>query len=165
MKYIVEDAPLVAERAATLGCAIPDGLALLPLNFDTAATAADFLYDSPAATIRTLFRINQIPLQDILPPGTQRRHLSYKNADWVGQTLFIGSALLSDNGNLLSLALGVLSNYLTDFFKGMGKAPAIKMDLVIEKTHDRTYKRLKYEGTPEGLASLPEIIMALANEQ
>lgn len=165
MTFVIEDAPLVADRAAALGCAVPEGLALLPLNFETAESAAEFLYDSPAATVRTLFRTNQIPLQDILPQGTPRRHLSYKNADWIGPTLFVGAALLSDNGNLLSLALGVISNYLTDFFRGMGKPPAIKMDFVIEQTPDKTCKRLKFEGTPEGLAALPETIRAMANEQ
>ena len=103
MTYVVEDAPLVAERAAALGCAVPEGLALLPLNFATAQTPAEFLYDSAAATVRTLFRTNQIPLQDILPPGTERRHLSYKNADWVGPSLFIGYAMISDNGATESL--------------------------------------------------------------
>jgi len=163
MSIDIEDAPLIHELASALGCPTPKDLALLPLNFETAAAPSDFLYDSAAATVRTLFRTSQIPLQDLLPSDIPRRHLSYKNADWVGPTLFIGYALVSDNGNLLNVALGVIANYLTDFFKGMGKPPTIKMDFVVEQTPHNTYRRLKFEGTPDALSKLHEIIRAISD--
>jgi len=164
MPYTVEDSFSVAERAAALGCALPEGLAILPANFATAANPEEFLYDPAGATVRTLFRTNQIPLQDLLPPGTPRRQVSYKSAEWVGPTLFVGYALLSDNGNFLNIALGVVANYLTEFFRGAGKAPTIRLDFIVEKTPSREYKHLKFEGPPEAIPALMGAVQAIRDE-
>jgi hypothetical protein len=80
---------------------VPEGFTILPANFATAANPEEFLYDSTAATVRTLFHTNKIALEDLLPPGIPRRQVSNKSAEWLGPPLFVGYALLSDNGNLL----------------------------------------------------------------
>ena len=61
MPHTIEDTYSVAERAADLGCTVPEGFAILPANFATAANPEEFLYNSAAATVRTLFRTNKIP--------------------------------------------------------------------------------------------------------
>ena len=53
----------------------------------------------------------------------------------------MGGALLTSDPNVISVALGVLSNYLTDFFQGMSGDKTVKLDVVIEKTADATCKR------------------------
>jgi hypothetical protein len=164
MPYTIEECFSVAERAAAMGCVLSEGLIILPANFGTAATPEEFLYEATGATVRTLFRTNHIPLQDLLSPGMPRRQISYKSAEWVGPTLFVSYAVLSDNGTLLNIALGVVANYLTDFFRGAGKTPTIKLDYIVEKTPNREYKRLKFEGPPEAIPSLREAIQAIRDE-
>ena len=90
--------------------------------------------------------------------------MSSKSAEWLGPTLFVGYALLSDNGNLLNIALGVVANYLTEFFRGAGEASIIKLDFIIEKTPGRDYKHLKFEGPPEAIPALKEAVKAIRDE-
>lgn len=164
MSYTIKASFSVAERAAALGCSVPEGFAILPANFATAANSEEFLYESAGATVRTLFRTNQIPLQDILPLGVPRRQLIYKSAEWAGPTLFVGYAVLSDNGTLLNIALGVVANYLTEFFRGTGKVPTIKLDFIVEKTPGREYKHLKFEGPPDAIPALKDAMQAIRDE-
>jgi hypothetical protein len=72
--------------------------------------------------------------------------------------------VLSDNGILLNLALGIVSNYLTDYFRGSGKTPTIKLEFIVEKTPNRDYRRLKFEGPPEAIPALSEALGALRDE-
>jgi hypothetical protein len=82
----------------------------------------------------------------------------------VGPTLFVGYSILSDNGTLLNIALSVVANYLTEYFRGAGKPPTIKLDFVVEKTPNREYKRLKFEGPPEAIPALREAMQAIRDE-
>jgi hypothetical protein len=82
----------------------------------------------------------------------------------VGPIIFVGSAVLSDNGILLNLALGIVSNYLTEYFRGFGKTPTVKLELIVEKAPNRDYRRLTFEGPPEAIPTLSEAIEALRDE-
>jgi hypothetical protein len=108
----------VRQRAADLGCSAPQTMTILPSNFAAAPTAADFLRASEAATVRTLFRINSIPVEELLAAGDFPNYVEHNDFEWVVPTLFIPAALLSQNPELVSLALGVLANYITDFLRG-----------------------------------------------
>jgi hypothetical protein len=52
----------------------------------------------------------------------------------------------------------VISNYLTDFFKGRIKNSKVKFDLVVEKDPSGMCRKIHYEGDVEGLAKIPEIM-------
>ena len=59
----------VRDRLAELGCLAPARIAILPVNFDSAVSRADFLQRSEAATVRTLLRTNGIPIDELLHEG------------------------------------------------------------------------------------------------
>lgn len=151
----------VADRASELGCPIPTGIAILPENFTTAATRQDLLFGSEAATIRKLLKNNDLPLNDLLAAPERVASIHNKHFDWA-PLLFISAALLTNNAHAVSVALGVIANYATDFFKGL-PGNKVKLNLVIEK-RDGSCKKLTYEGNAAGLASLPEIIRRVSDD-
>jgi hypothetical protein len=57
----------------------------------------------------------------------------------------------------VSLALNVLGNYATDFFKGTNPTPNIKLNIVVEKKN-KTCKSISYEGPVDGLKDLRNIV-------
>ena len=64
--------------------------------------------------------------------------------------------LSSSCGTLsFSIALNIISNYLTDWFKGAFGNNKVKLDIVIEATG---CKRIHYEGNVEGLKQIEGII-------
>jgi hypothetical protein len=154
----------VGERIRLLGGQMPVNLALLPANFETAASLTDFRQVSEAATVKTLFRQSGIQLDDIGRAGQRIPYVQNNAFEWVAPTLFVSAALLSDNQSSISIALGVIANYATDFFKGMSGKNQVTLDVIVERTKSKTYKRISYKGDPEGLKSLPKIISEMADD-
>ena len=158
----ISDYTSVRQRAAELGCTAPTRIAILPLNFDTAKNRADLQQLSEAATVKTLFRTNNIPLDDLLSSSERVPYKQNKSFEgWLAPTLFISSSLLIDNQAIVSVALNVLSNYLTDFFKGMTGRKTVKLDIVVENNGDASCKKISYEGDIEGLKSLADVLRKL----
>ena len=56
----------VNKKMADLGCRYPERMALLPINFESATSIAEFLQASEAATIKKLLVAEGLPLDDIV---------------------------------------------------------------------------------------------------
>ncbi|MCK4598697.1 hypothetical protein KAU37_02540 [Candidatus Bipolaricaulota bacterium] len=148
----------VEEKAKALGCNIPTGIALLPRNFESAESKDDLLHESTVPTVRILFRNNGITETPLEHEDERFPQVSEKAFEgWVGPTLFVSFALLSQNPHIISVALGMISNYLTDWFKGIPGGGNAKLDIVVE-TRKKTYKRIYYEGPVSGLEKAAQVI-------
>ena len=148
----------VAQRARDLGCRVPTGLAILPRNFESAAGKDELLHESEAPTVRILWRRAGLVEMPIEAEGERFPQISEESfEEWVGPTVFVSAALLSENPAILSVALGIISNYLTEWFRGIptGRRKA-RLDVVVE-VGKRQYRRLHYEGPVEGLEDLAAI--------
>jgi len=154
----------VQQRAVDLGCMVPQGIALLPVNFDSATARTDFLQLSEAATVRTLFRNNSLPIEELLPASERAPYIQNNAFEWVAPTLFISSALLTQNQVAAEVALHVLASYIKDFFKGMTGTKTVKLDIVVEKKGDRSCKKISYEGDVAGIDTLSDVIRQIADE-
>lgn len=66
-----------------------------------------------------------------------------------------------NNQEVVSVALNVLSNYITDFFKGVTGTKIVKLDIIVEKNGDTTCKKISYEGDAEGIKSLVDVVRKL----
>jgi hypothetical protein len=159
MTVDITEYPNISEQAVKLGCRVPAGIAILPLNFVSASTREELLLDSTAATIHKLLKNNNFELDSFLSPGERLPAVHNKHFEWA-PLLFISASLLTENPNAVSVALGIISNYATDFFKGLPDK-RVTLNLVIENKKDRSCKRLNYEGDVAGLTSLPEIIRSM----
>lgn len=72
--------------------------------------------------------------------------------------LLLVASYFSGNPNLLNIALGVLANYVTDYFKGKGGTNRVKCTVHVEQTDKKTVKRIEYDGDPEQFGKVIEAI-------
>jgi hypothetical protein len=163
MKTTITDFPSVRQKALALDCIIPDGIALLPTNFTSVESKADFLQPSEAATVRSLFRNYNIVLEELVLPAERPAYIQNNSFEWVAPTLFIVSSLMTENSAIVSVAMNVLSSYVFEFFKGIPGEKTVKLDIVVEKKGDHSCKMIHYEGDPAGLNALPEIIRRISD--
>jgi hypothetical protein len=100
---------------------------------------------------RKFININYVKKPDIV--------LEQRSIDWFGPTLLFTTAALTQNPELVSVALNVLSNYISDYFKGQ-RAPNIKINIVIQKSKTE-YTNFMYEGPKDGLTEIEKVIEKL----
>lgn len=151
-------------ESRALDAIYPDGLALLPINFESASSIAEFRQVSAAATVKTLFRNATIPYSELFEKSKKPPYVQNNAFEWIAPTIFVSAGLISANANYVSVALNVISNYATDFFKGMAGGKSVKLEVVVETTKTKTCMRISYEGDIEGLKDLPKIIREVADE-
>jgi hypothetical protein len=158
MPVAVEDYARVDQRALELGCSLPGGLAVIPINFESAASRDELYTASHTTTVLKVFRENDVIVGSFFSNDDHPPYIVNKHFQWLGPTLFIPLALWSNNPDAVSLAIGVLGNCITDFFKGIpARLRGVKLDMVVE-TENGTYKKISYEGDVEGLKELQKIV-------
>ena len=152
----------VKQRALELGCNVPTELAILPRNFDVAKSRDELVHQNPVPTIRVLWRRVGISETRIEKQGDKFPYVKEKEfGGWLGPVIFIGSSLLVQNPEAVSLALEIISNYLAGWYSVIGGEQKVKLDIVVEQTEGGVYKRIEYEGDAEGLKELPPIVIKL----
>ena len=148
----------VSERVAVLGLELPTKLALLPRHFDDAGSKGELFNESSAVTVRKLWKQAGLELTPLEKPGENLPEIHENDFKLIMPVIFIGYSLWSENPTAVALALNVASNYITDFFKGFSGGKKLELDIVVEKTAKKDYRRLSYKGNPEGLPHLPELV-------
>lgn len=156
------DYACVADRAASLGCSMPDGWAALPENFDTAASRQELVTRGEASTVRTLFRNHDVPSGSFMPSSERTGFIHNKSFDWAA-LLFVSASIISNDPNLMPVALGVISNYLTDLFKGI-PSKRVRLSIVVERKGNKTCKKITYEGDVAGLKTIAPALRRIADE-
>jgi hypothetical protein len=156
---ITTDADMAA-RMQELGCTYPrTGVALLPVNFVNASSAADLRQASDTATVKKLLKEADIPVNDIFVPGRRPMYIKNKSADWAAPILFVSAAFYSQNAAAVSLALNVIGNYATDFLRGRGRTrDQAKLDIVVETKGTSSFKRISYSGPADGIRELDTVV-------
>jgi len=147
----------VVKKMADLGCRCPERMALLPINFESATSIGELLQASEAATIKKLFLAEDLPLDEIVDRSQRPPYVKNKSHDWVAPIIFVSASLYSQNQSLVSVALNVLGNYATDFFKGSGGTREVSLNIVVV-TEKKTYRKIAYKGPVEGLKGLAEVV-------
>ena len=137
----ITDHPNVRERLRELGCHEPGGFAILPWNFDSVSSVGEFFQVAESATVKTLLRSANLPYDDIVDRSKRPPYLHMRSYDWIGPTIFIPAVLISENPAAVSVALGVIANYLTDLFKGMPKTSNVKLAIVVEESSEKITKK------------------------
>ncbi|HNM25460.1 MAG TPA: hypothetical protein PKL15_08525 [Saprospiraceae bacterium] len=140
------------------GYSIPSGFAFIPLNFEIAPSRNDLVYSSEVKSVRKLLTQNKVGVDKIENENDRQFFLHQHNAAWLAPTIFIGVSLLSENPNAIAIALNVLSNYLTDFFKGGAQNSNFKMDIIVEVEKGRLFKKITIEGEPKDFKELAKLI-------
>jgi hypothetical protein len=154
MSFTISDYCDVPAKAQALGLNVPDGLALLPRNFVDATSINELLHESAVQTVRILFRQNEIPETRLERKGQKIPCIKENEFALILPALFVGGLLLTQNLHLLSIALNVIANYATDFFKGIPRRKKVVLDVIVEDKTGRRSKKIHYEGEAEGLKEI-----------
>lgn len=160
MKTNISDYIHVFEKLDELGCSYSEGIAILPVNFETATPTTTIEQLMGTFTIEKLFRMNDLPCSEIRRDNEKPSYMGYRSAEWVLPTLFFSALLLSENPAIVSISLGVIANFLTDRIKETGRKSPVKLNIVkeeIEENGSKTYKKISYEGPLDGLSKLADI--------
>jgi hypothetical protein len=82
----------------SLGYSYPEsGIAILPINFENAASAEDLRQAAESSTIKTLFRNANVPYEDVFRAYKRLPYVHNNAFEWVVPTLFLSASLLSAN--------------------------------------------------------------------
>ena len=138
----------VRAQLGQLGCQEPDGLAFLPLNFESASDVEELRQSLEAVTLRKLLIAADIPYADMV---SRESRIPIAQNNWnelVLPTLLVTAALAAENPSFVNIALGVISNYVTHYLKETSGVQTVKMEMVCESPAGK-YKRVTYEGPPQ----------------
>ncbi len=154
----------VRKRCAELGRDAPTHISLLPRNFDTARSVGELFHESSVNKVRSLWKQAGIIETPIERSTDEIWCVSEKDADWIAPTIFVGASFLSQNPHLISVALNVISNYLTDLFKRGFASREAHVSIVVERIKDDKleYYRVEYNGEPAGISDLAKVIQEVS---
>src|SRR5947209_370171 len=124
----------VEQRSSDLGLKAPEGACILPRRFASAKDAGELCHESSALDLKTLFREADLPITVYQPDGEKIPYLQENDITWVGPVLFFSYAAVSQNPHIISVALSVIANYVTDLFKGLPQPARVRLSVVIETT-------------------------------
>jgi hypothetical protein len=137
-----------------LGIRAPVGIALLPGNFATAASAADFLYHEAVPHVRSAWR--SIGLIDAGPariPRPTKAGGPDASGPPVPLAVFFGAGLLSGPTVQVTLALGMVTSVLTANLR-FARAREVRIDAIVERPTNGGCTCLEYHGDAYELVAL-----------
>ena len=157
-KISVREVANVFERAKALGLNSSVGVTILPSGFFDAEDASKLSYVQVTPDVKILLRRAGIALDAIETPQTRIPFRAQYDNTWLGPVIFFGAAYWSQNSELVSVALNTISNYLTDWFKGVSGEPRVKLGVVIEESNSKKTTRIQYDGPLEGLKGIEKLV-------
>jgi len=147
----------VAARARELGCRVPAGIALLPGNFPTAASADEFCYHAATPYVRTAWQ--SVGLEDEGPQAQESAQPA--KAEGTGPVaqrtpvplaVFFGAGLLGGPEWGVTVALSMVSRVLALHPK-CACPMEVRFDAVVERPSGG-YACIEYRGDAYGLVAL-----------
>ena len=160
----ITEYPNVMERLNEFGCNVPIGIALLPVNFETADSVEELRQVTEGATVKTLLRSANLPIIDIFPPEKRPPYIQNNAFDWLAPPLLIPLAIISQNPHVVDIALNVIANHISEFFSGLSEEKKIKLDVIVETPGSNGFKKISYEGNVAGLKEVANVVKAINDE-
>ena len=119
MKVELVDFVDLEAKVRTLGCTMPTGVTVLPINLEQADSAEDLCYESTHLELRKQLRDSGIlgtSLEGSEDKAVRVRLRESALSEWVAPVMFLAESVLAD---LVArdLFLGVVSNWLYEVFK------------------------------------------------
>lgn len=156
--YTSREVESTRERAQILGLNTPTEISILPRGFFSTSDFSKLVFEASTPTIKALLRQEGIQLENIVPTGLRIPLQAQHDATWIGPVLFFGTAVLSANPNLVNIALGVIANYVTEFFKGKPGKNEMHLSVVVEQTEKKKTIQINYDGPIDGLEKYQKMI-------
>ena len=75
---------------------------------------------------------------------------------WIGLVILFSAATITQNPEIVSITLGVISNYLTDWFRNVPKKERTARLKMVQDTKEGRYKIFDYDGPAENLGPIQD---------
>lgn len=154
----------VEKRASELNLNEPKNITFIPRNFLGVVSKTELVNEASVSTLRTLFRQNKLQESRFDSAENKIPYIHENAFDWICPAIFFSAAELSKNPELISIACGVIGNYLTDFFKGKKSNPNIKLEVIVKTTKNKKTKKITYEGNLEGIKEIASSVKEAMRE-
>ena len=165
MTLTVSDYAAVRAKAGELGCDLPsDRLLFLPDNFVTATAGEELRFHGEATTAIKILKNASIPVGRLGTANPAETFIHNRDSAWALPVIFVGAELLKTSPDLLTVALSAVQDYVAELFKGVGGKRTIKAEVVVEDKRKQQFKRISYEGDPEGLKELAEMVRRISRK-
>lgn len=164
METIISNCDNLKERFSRLLASEQDVITIVPKNLMNIEANYQFVYRESTKDIVKLFSSNSIDLDSYSRNKSSKFYKHEHSAEWIGPTLFLGATLLSENSNVISVALSVIANFITDLFKGKAPDTTFKMEFIIETKKNKSFKKLFFEGKPTDIDKLIKLIKEIHDE-
>ncbi|UOQ51113.1 hypothetical protein [Hymenobacter cellulosivorans] len=150
------------QKLKYLNVNLPSDFCILPENIEDAASVDEFVFTDTTLSVKKYLKKNGVNV-DVVKTDT-RAYRQRRSVDFFAPVLFIGYSVLSENPELASVGLNVLSSYVYDIFKGTFGDKKVKIEIIVEVNPKKKYKSITYEGNVEGLNGLADVIKSLKDE-
>jgi hypothetical protein len=156
----------VATRSRELGRRVPVGIALLPVNFSTAADAGEFHFHEVTPHVRSAWL--SAGLEDEGPLGTSPKFKvespkSMSGDEQVPLVVFFGADSLAGPPWRLTVALGMLSSVFATHSRRSGQRD-VRIDLVVERPAGLGCACIEYQGDAFGIVALAREVRRIWSE-
>ncbi|MCG9890497.1 MAG: hypothetical protein MH252_05440 [Thermosynechococcaceae cyanobacterium MS004] len=152
---IVDDDSTI-KQLVEMGVDLSSGLILAPeIN-----ESSEILYSTTTPTLRKLMRFNDIPLIFPHEDKNEVRYLELRSFDWYAPIIVVTSLFSTSNPTAINIALGIITNYLTDFLKGSSFHSKAHLKILIQQENGMD-RRIEYSGPVEGIKEISMVINRL----
>lgn len=160
----VEPFPSVPVLAAELQCELPTGLVFLPDNFASLNADDDLLFRGEATTVTKVLRGAGLQIEKLGNPARSSAFIHNKSHDWALPIIFVGTELLKNQPDIISLTLTAIQDYVLGLFKGVTRDRKITASIVVEHRKNGKFIKVDYEGEPDGLDAFAKIVKRAINQ-
>jgi hypothetical protein len=155
------DVPNLDSFISTNQISMNNNIILLPDNYNTIKDSSEAIFSSTTQTLKQLLNINSIKVN--IPYDENKLILMDKrNNEWFGPILLFSTSILTQDPNLLSVTLGVISNYLTDIFKGTATETDAHLNIILYDENSKKAKEIKYKGPIKGIKEITKTAKELS---
>ena len=154
----VSEVDQLAVRLQELGLKSPTSICIVPSNYASAITFGDLFVPPSAADLRPLFREAGVSLETISPDGEGFLYRDDRDSTLIMPVIFFGMSYWSGNLDAITVALDVITNYVTDFFRGKAGNKNVRCSVLVETDTKKTVRRIEYDGPPESFDKLVDAI-------
>ncbi|MBP7765096.1 MAG: hypothetical protein KA113_07910 [Syntrophaceae bacterium] len=131
---------------------------ILFLPDDWPTEGKEIKYPSTIESVVKLLRQHKIPVDTLNPIDATTSLQDNRGLDWIAPTFLVSSLLLTQNPTLVSVALSIIANYVTDLCKGLKSDPEVKVKIVQTADNGKKAQRINYEGPVSGLPEIEKVL-------
>jgi hypothetical protein len=136
-------------------------LVLLPINVTEEGAP---VYPQSTKSVLKLLRSKELSTKLLTQDQAPLYH-DQRSFDWLGPTIFVGGAFLSEKPEAITVALNVISSYLFELFgrdsnrsKNENNKGTAKLNVVIQSEPTKKLKQISYDGPPEGISAIADVL-------